>query len=185
VLHFLLIYTLIQISVYGTVFYLPTEVSALMGKPAGLEVGAVAAIPWVCAAATTYWLPRFANHWNTRRSLAALILLVSAIASFVFPASGPVAGLIALSIAASGFVAVQPVFWTFPTDYLADRAAAGGIAIVTVGNLGGFIAPPLKVWADERLASPHAGLYLIATLTLANAGLIALLRNRPSEVVSG
>jgi nitrate/nitrite transporter NarK len=61
----------------------------------------------------------------------------------------------------------------FPTKYLADRAAAGGIAIIGMGNLGGFLAPNLKVWADEYLASPHAGLYLLAGLTLLNAVLIA------------
>jgi len=44
VLRFVLIYTLIQMSIYGAIFYLPAEVSALMQKPAGLEVGLVTAI---------------------------------------------------------------------------------------------------------------------------------------------
>jgi nitrate/nitrite transporter NarK len=73
---------------------------------------------------------------------------------------------------------MQPIFWTFPTGYLADRAAAGGIALVTMGNLGGFIAPNLKVWADQHFGSPRAGLYLLAAITVFNAGLIALTRTR-------
>ena len=28
----------------------------------------------------------------------------------------------------SGFIAVQPLFWTFPTGYLSGAGAAGGIA---------------------------------------------------------
>jgi hypothetical protein len=90
-------------------------------------------------------------------------------------------GLVALSIAASSFVTVQPLFWTFPTGYLADRAKAGGIALVGTGNLGGFLAPNLKVWADEYFHSPHAGLYVLAGITVLNAGLIALTRAGPAH----
>jgi nitrate/nitrite transporter NarK len=86
-------------------------------------------------------------------------------------------GLVALSLAVSGFIAVQPLFWMFPTKYLADRAAAGGIAVIGMGNLGGFLAPNLKVWADEYFGSQHAGLYLLAGLTILNAGLIALVKS--------
>ena len=178
VLQFFLIYTLIQVSVYGAVFYLPTEVSELLHKPAGLEVGAVSAIPWVCASLAVWWLPRMADSRRRHRSLTALLMLIAGIASFVFPASGPLAALIALSIAVSGIIAAQPIFWTFPTDYLADRAAAGGIAVVTLGNLGGFFGPNMKVWADDRFHSPNAGLYLLAGLTVLNAGLIALMKSR-------
>lgn len=178
VLYFLLIYTVIQISVYGAVFYLPTEVSTLLGKPAGLEVGLVSAIPWICASAAVYWLPRMADTFNRHRLFAALIMLVAGCASFVFPAAGPRVGLIALSVTVSGIIAVQPIFWTFPTGYLADRAAAGGIAVVTLGNLGGFMGPKLKVWAEEHFRSQSAGLYLLAALTVVNAGIIALAKVR-------
>jgi hypothetical protein len=100
-------------------------------------------------------------------------MLVAGCASLAFPTAGPGTALVALSIAVSGFIAVQPLFWTFPTGYLADRAAAGGIALIGMGNLGGFLAPNVKVWADEYFASPRAGLYLLAGITLLNAWLIA------------
>ena len=64
VLEFVLIYLLIQMSVYGAIFYLPAEVSALMHKPAGLEVGLVTAIPWICALCAVYWLPKAADKWK-------------------------------------------------------------------------------------------------------------------------
>ncbi|MDE3188075.1 MAG: MFS transporter [Acidobacteriota bacterium] len=178
VLQFVLIYTLIQMSTYGAIFYLPAEISALMHKPAGLQVGLVSAIPWICALIAVYCLPRAADKWNAHSGLAALTLLVAGCASFAFPTAGPRVGLVALSIAVSGFIAVQPLFWTFPTSYLADRAAAGGIALIGMGNLGGFLAPTVKVWTDEYFHSPRAGLYLLAAFTVINAGLIALVRNR-------
>jgi MFS family permease len=181
VLRFLLIYTLIQMSTYGAVFYLPAEVSALMHRPEGLAVGIVSAIPWICALIAVYILPRAADRVRQHRKFAALTLLAAGCASLAFPTAGPVAGLIALSIAVSGFIAVQPLFWTFPTGYLVDRAAAGGIALIGMGNLGGFLAPNLKVWADEYFTSPRAGLYLLAVITLLNAWLIATSRDRASR----
>jgi MFS family permease len=182
VLRFVLIYTLIQMSTYGAIFYLPTEISALMHKPAGLEVGLVSAIPWLCALAAIYFLPRFADKWGMHRQLAALTLFVAGCASFAFPTAGPRLGLVTLSIAVSGFIAMQPLFWTFPTGYLADRAAAGGIALVGMGNIGGFLAPNVKVLTDEFFHSQRAGLYLLAGLTVLNAGLIALTKPGRSRV---
>jgi MFS family permease len=182
VLRFVLIYALIQVSTYGVVFYLPAEVAALLHRPAGLTIGLVSAIPWICALVAVYFLPRVADACRNHRLVAALTLLIAGLASLAFPTAGPVAGLAALSIAASGFIAVQPVFWTFPTGYLADRAAAGGIALVGAGNLGGFFAPNLKVWADRAFHSSTAGLYLLAGLTLVNAALIATTRGvRPAD----
>ncbi|UWZ82449.1 MFS transporter [Occallatibacter riparius] len=181
VLRFLLIYALIQTSTYGVVFYLPAEVAGLLHRPAGFIVGLVSAIPWICALAAVYFLPHTADARCNHRRVAALTLLIAGVASLVFPTAGPVVGLIALSVAASGFVAVQPVFWTFPTSYLAGRAAAGGIALIGAGNLGGFFAPNLKVWADRAFHSQTAGLYLLAGLTLVNAGLIATMRNAPGD----
>ena len=178
VLGFVLIYGLIQMSTYGAIFYLPAEVSALMRRPAGLEVGLVTAIPWICALCAVYWLPKAADRWSCHRQLAALILLVAGCASFAFPTAGPGLGLAMLSIAVSGFVAVQPIFWTFPTGYMADTAKAGGIALIGSGNLGGFVAPNLKVLADEYFHSPRAGLYVLAGITVLNAGLIMLTMKR-------
>ena len=179
VLRFLLIYGFIQMSTYGAVFYLPAEVSALLHKPAGSPtVGWVSAIPWICALIAVYFLPRAADRMRIHRQLAALAMLVAGCASLVFPTAGPHAALVALSIAVSGFIAVQPLFWTFPTGYLVDRAAAGGIALIGMGNLGGFLAPNVKVWADEYFASQHAGLYLLAAITLLNAWLIATTKDR-------
>jgi MFS family permease len=181
VMRFLLIYALIQISTYGAIFYLPTEISSLIHKPAGFEVGLLSAIPWICALIAVYSLPRAGDSLHRHRELAALTLLIAGGASFVFPTAGPKIGLIALSLAVSGFIAVQPLFWTFPTGYLADRAAAAGIALIGVGNLGGFLAPNVKVWADDYFGSPHAGLYLLAGLTVLNAGLIAGIGTRHSK----
>jgi MFS family permease len=184
VLRFVLMYGLIQMSVYAAIFYLPSEVAALLKKPEGLAVGLVTAIPWICATVTCYVLTRAADRWQNHQMLAAGTLLVGGIASFVFPSAGPRVGIAALSMAVSAFVVVQPLFWTLPTGYLADRAKAGGIALVGTGNIGGFISPNVKVWADVFFRSPRAGLYVLATITVLNSVLIATTKKR-KQIIAG
>ena len=72
VLHYAVIYFLIQMSVYGVVFYLPTEIAVLLGTSVGVKVGFVSAIPWVCALAATYWIPRAADRYQNHRLLAVV-----------------------------------------------------------------------------------------------------------------
>jgi len=176
-LHFVLIYFFMQMSIYGVVFYLPSEVATLINKPAGFEVGLISAIPWICALAGTYLLPRLADRLNQRRRVAATALAAAACAMLLFPFAGPRSSLIALSVAATGLIAVQPLFWTFPTNYLSGRAAAAGLAMINaLGAIGGFFAPNIKILADNHFSSPRAGLLVIAIVTLLNAGLVAIIR---------
>jgi MFS family permease len=185
VLGFVLIYSLIQVSVYGVVFYLPSEVSAILEKPAGIEVGLVSAIPWVCALAAAFWVPRLADNWKRHRQLASITLLISGCASLSLPMIGSHMGLVALSIAISGLIAAQPLFWTLPTSYLAGRTAAGGLAMINaLGSVGGFVAPNVKVWADECFGSQRAGAFLLAGITILNAGLIAMTANSKHKAKS-
>jgi MFS family permease len=178
-IHFAAIYFLIQMSIYGVVFYLPTDVAAILGKKMGLEVGVVSAIPWACALLAAYWIPRWASRMARPGILASVILAISAVASTLFLASNGVLAMAALGVAASGFIAVQPVFWSFPTSYLSGRAAAGGIAVINaLGALGGFVAPNIKVWAEVHFGFSPAGLYVLAGFTLLVAVLIALLGKR-------
>jgi MFS family permease len=177
VLHFIAIYFLIQMSVYGVIFYLPSQVAALLGTKVGLKVGLVTAIPWICALIAAFVLPRLADRHGNHRPLAALTLAVSGLGIALSAGSGPALALVALCFAAAGFIAVQPLFWTFPTGVLSGVAAAGGIALINaLGALGGFVAPNVKTWADAFFGSPQAGLYLLACITLAGATLILSLR---------
>ena len=177
VLHFVAIYFLIQMSVYGVIFYLPSQVAALLGTKVGLEVGLVTAIPWVCALIATFLLPRLADRTGQHRAIAAATLAISGIGIAVSAGAGPAVAMVALCFAAAGFIAVQPLFWTFPTAYLGGVAAAGGIALINaLGSLGGFFAPNVKAWADASFGTSTAGLYVLAGTTLVGALLIFLLQ---------
>ncbi len=178
VLLFALIYFLIQIGIYGVVFYLPADISSILGQSIGLRVGLVSAVPWIFSLIATFWLPRLADRYRSHRMLASLCLIASSIAmallAFVGSGSGAAIVVPALCVAASGLLAVQPLFWTFPTGYLSGSAAAGGIAMISaLGNLGGFLAPNIKVWAEMHFGSHAAGPLVLAVLVLPDAFLIA------------
>jgi MFS family permease len=177
-LYLCLIYFLIQMSVYGVVFYLPTQVAGLLGRNVGFQVGLVTAIPWICALIASYLIPRYSDRTGERRITAAATLAAAGLGiAASAAAASSLLGLLALCVAAAGFIAVQPLFWTFPTSYLAGTAAAGGIALVnSLGALGGFVAPNVRTWAESAFASTSAGLHLLAATTLAGAVLILGLR---------
>jgi sugar phosphate permease len=172
-----LIYLLIQISVYGVIFYLPQQVAALLGTSVGLLVGCVTAVPWVCALVVTSLVPRRADRSGGHRAFAVALLVVAGLG---IGASGllhsPLFALLALCCAASGFIAAQPLFWTFPTRYLTGAAAAGGIALInSFGGIGGFIAPSLRTGAERAFSSTSAGLVALGAASLLAALLIATL----------
>ena len=173
VLLFIAIYFLIQMSVYGVTFFLPTQVGRLLGKTVGFEVGLVTAIPWICAIAATFTLTRWADARGLHRPLAIFALAASAVGIAVSAGSPPLIALAALCLAASGFIAAQPLFWTFPTRDRGGLAAAGGFALINaLGSLGGFLAPNVKTWAEGRFDSTSAGLYLLAATTALGAILL-------------
>ena len=104
-------------------------------------------------------------------------LLASAAGIAVSAHSPPLVAMVALCVAAAGFISAQPLFWTIPTRYLGGTAAAGGFALINaLGALGGFVAPNVKTWADGYFGAPAAGLYGLAVTTAVGALLIMAVR---------
>ena len=174
ILYLAAIYFLIQAAVYGVVYYLPPQVGRLLGRNVGFIVGLVTAVPWACALAASYVLPRLAERLGRRRQFASLTMLACAIgmALSVLLAPVPLLALAALCLAVAGFIAVQPLFWTMPTSYLGGVAAASGLALVnTLGALAGFAAPLFRLWAEQRFG-PGAGIYALGLTTALGAGMI-------------
>lgn len=179
VLLFSLIYFLIQCGMYGMTFSLPTHVAALVGGRIGFTVGLVTAVPWVVALVANYALSGVADQLSQPRKRFLASACVAA-GSLGLAASGlfgnPALAVAGLSVAAAGYVTVQPVFWTFPAAYLTGPAAAGGIALInSLGNLGGFAAPSARTAVEQGLSSSSAGLYGLAACGLAAAALFLLL----------
>ncbi|MDO6416709.1 MFS transporter [Sphingomonas sp. BIUV-7] len=177
-LHLGLIYLLIQMSVYGVVFFLPSQVGALIGRSVGFQVGVVSAIPWGCALFATFYLPRLADRTGRRREIAAGALAVAGVGIAVSVAAGSAwLGLLGLCFAASGFIAAQPIFWGHASAGLSGVTAAAGIALInSLGAIGSFLAPNARVMAETLTGEKAAGLLLLAALTLLGAILMLAAR---------
>jgi hypothetical protein len=90
---------------------------------------------------------------------------------------------IALCLAVAGLWAVQPIFWTMLTNRLGGMATVSGVAMVnTIGNIGNFVSPNVKAWADAHFGSSVAGLVLLSGVVLLAALLFATAR-RPVRSV--
>jgi MFS family permease len=184
-LRFVAIYFLMQIGSYGVVFYLPDQVSRLLGMKIGLEVSLVSAIPWLCAILFTAIWPPLASRLNRPRAFFLTCVLMLAGGMLVSAHASPLLAIVALCVAASGIIASQAIFWTFPTDSFAGTAAAGGLAVInSIGNLGGFVAPNLRSWIDRLLHSHTAGLQAIAVSALLSALVGLTLPARGRRVVA-
>ncbi|EQA5824528.1 MFS transporter [Escherichia coli] len=148
-----IIYLTIQVAVYGLIFFLPTQVAALLGTKVGFTASVVTAIPWVAVLFGTWLIPRYSDKTGERRNVAALC------------------------VAAIGFIAVQPVFWTMPTQLLSGTALAAGIGFINLfGAVGGFIAPILRVKAETLFSSDAAGLLTLAAVAVIGSLIIFTLR---------
>jgi nitrate/nitrite transporter NarK len=80
-------------------------------------------------------------------------------------------------------VACQPVFWSLPTRYLGGTGAASGIAfIVSIGNLGGFVSPQIKAYADGVTGNTNAGFLVVAILCFVSVLLLCTLRRQPAAI---
>ena len=135
------------------------------------------------------FFPRLADRTRKHRLIGTTLLLVTAVGIFVSGALSdtPVLAIAGLSLAAMGFVSMQPIFWTLPTEYMTGYAAAAGIGLInSLGNLGGFLAPNMRDYFDHTLGG-NAGLYSLAVAAVAGAVLflVTALFKKANEIEAG
>lgn len=181
--HLALVYGTIQISVYGLMFFLPSQVASLMGQSLGFKASLVAAIPWACSAFGVYYIPRLADKNPSRRvAISVMCMLAAAVGLALSAFASPVFAIAALCLSAVGFLSVQPVFWTFPPQLLSGPALAAGIGFcTTMGAFCSFLAPIIRVEMDKLMNSNTAGIITLAVITVGCALLIALLKKNTQK----
>lgn len=190
VLYFCFVCFTIQVLGYGYNFYIPSQVAALLGRSVGLAVGLVTAIPAVFAVIGLAVVPRYAERIGRRRQVAVAIYAMGAIGIALSGvlSGNPLLTIAALCLAYTGHIVVQPLFWTNVSTYLTSGAAASGIALIgALGNLGGFVGPNIRVWAEGTFGSGNAGLYVLAVFAGVGTVLLAATRlfgmDRDKEVI--
>lgn len=175
---FVFIYFTIQVGVYGMLFYLPTKLAGILNTDVGLKVGLYVAIPWMITLILLPLTTRLADKLYSWRRAASVMLTCAAIGIMLATqVETLIAYLLTITMAVCGFIIVQPMFWNLPTQHFSGKGAAAGTAlIVSIGNLGGFIAPNLKNFSDQVLESPDAGLLTLAMISLFGVAVLLTLK---------
>jgi nitrate/nitrite transporter NarK len=168
---------------YGIAFWLPTILKRLSGQ-SDLRVTLLAALPYLAG-----FLMQQVNGWHSdrtreRRWHAALPVLLSgaALALAVVLGSNIVLSVMLFTIVGACYFAFHPAFWTVPSAFLGESAAAASIGLInSVGNLGGFVGPLIMGYLVTRTHSFNAGLsYLVGSLCLSGVLMLAVGVGRPS-----
>lgn len=177
VLLFIAIYFCIQIGNAPLAFYLPSKLASSMGGQVNFMVGMLLSVPWLCTIFAMRLATKFADRHDNHR-LVATSMLAAGILAFASLSviTTPVLTVVAFCIAIPGLVACQPVFWSLPTRYLGGTGAASGIAfIVSIGNLGGFVSPQIKAYADAVSGNTNTGFLVVAILCFVSVLLLCTL----------
>lgn len=75
-----------------------------------------------------------------------------------------------------GFKAYLPAFWTLPSLFLTEAAAAGSIGLInSIGNLGGFLGPFVLGKVQTVTGSFVGGIYYLCVSMAVSAAIIACL----------
>jgi MFS transporter, ACS family, tartrate transporter len=79
-------------------------------------------------------------------------------------------------LAMTGLKAYLPAFWSLPSLFLTEAAAAGSIGLInSVGNLGGFLGPFLLGTLEHYTGSFQVGLLILCTSMIVSGTIILAL----------
>lgn len=161
--HLSAIYCTVVIGLYGLGFWMPQIIRSMNPAFTNFEIGLVMVIPYFVALCAMIAWGRHSDRTGERIWHAALPPIVGGIA---LAAAGflsvPLLAFILIIIATAGIYCEFGPFWTLPAVFLAEAAAAVGIAVInSIGNLGGFIGPSLVGHLARTTGSTDSGIIAI------------------------
>ena len=168
-----LVYLAGTFALYGVSFWMPTIVQELgIGQTEYLQIGLLSMIPWGTAGVVMVWAGARSDRTGKRRQHVAgsLLLAASGLVALVLVGAHVVPALIALCFVTSGVLSFFATFWSLPTAFLRQTAAAAGIAwINAVGNLGGHFGPDIVGRLRTATGSANSAFLFLAALAVAGA----------------
>ncbi|KDP84584.1 MULTISPECIES: MFS transporter [Cupriavidus] len=170
-----LISFLVILGIYALSFWQPTLLK-MMGLSV-LQVGFYAVVPAVAGIAASVAVGRHSDRTGERRWHFAVAALVGALGlslTTMFMHS-PLAAVFCLALSSAGVASAFTILWTVPGSILANRGAAGGIAMIsTIGGSAGLVAP-VMVGAIKAATGGFAYSLYILSAALVLAALIFVL----------
>jgi D-galactonate transporter len=180
-----LIYFSYNFALYGIGFWLPSLIQGL-GISDTLQIGFVSAIPSLAAMVAMVAFGFSSDRHGERKKHIAAAFALSCTGFIICVVAGadPLFGIIGLSLANAGALAIPAIFWSFQTAMLTGTALAGGIALInSTGNLAGFAAPYLMGFVRDTTGSSNIALLVSAGFMVLGATLVLTVRasRKPGE----
>lgn len=169
---------------WGFTLWLPKIVQKLSGL-GSFKVSLISGIPFLVEIPVLFWLGWHSDKTSERRWHVAVPVGVGALAFAIFASSNRIGANVALamvlfSIAAAGLHGYRAAFWTLPTLFLSETAAAAAIGVVNCfGNLGGFLGPYMVGFLSNDSGSYRSGMLFLGACALAASLLVLGIRAAP------
>ncbi len=159
---------------YGIEFFMPSILKDWYGMDMDKLTWLIMLPPAVavCGQLLVGWS---SDRLKERRWHAVLPIVMGSTALGLMPQTQGhlVLTMICFMTAFAGFKSYQPAFWTFPTLFLTESAAAGSIGLInSFGNLGGFLGPNVLGGVQKLTGSFVGGLYYLSCSMLVAAAII-------------
>ena len=170
---------------YGISMWLPNVIRSLSGV-SNFVIGLLSVIPYLSAAVIMVLVGSHSDRTGERRWHIAVPAFVGGAAMMAVSYSTSVALVVAaMTLGMIGVSSMMGPFWAVPPSFLAEGAAAAGIALINcIGNLGGLIGPYVVGRVRSSTGSFGGGLLAIG-VALAIGGFLALfVRVRNEERLS-
>ncbi|MBV8924132.1 MAG: MFS transporter, partial [Bradyrhizobium sp.] len=178
------VYSLITLSLYCVIYWLPTVVKGFGAT--STQNGLLSSLPWAMVALMLLLVPR---HLREQRSVLvgmALIALAGA-AAFLMSTVLPENWMryVAFVLGTPCISLMFPCFWYLPSQiFKGAHAAAAMAAITTLGSLGGFLSQNLMPWVAHWSGSALAAMIVpaigLALLSLSAIIMLAAWRSPPN-----
>ncbi|MET9263243.1 MFS transporter [Amycolatopsis sp. NPDC004079] len=168
----------------NAVSYWTPRIIANAGVGNVLNLGFFSAIPPLLGIVVMLLVGRHSDRTLERRWHAATSWIVAAFAMLAISASGGnvVVVILLLAVMAAAHYSGLTVFYSIPSIYLNDRAAATGIAVVTsMGSFAAAASPSLLGFIESATGSLSLGLQISAGIVLL-AVVVLLVGVRPGDL---
>ncbi len=174
------VYMALNIPQYGLSFFLPQIVKDF--GVSNVQAGFITAIPYAVGGIAMILWGRHSDKtgervWHCIIPFIAMLVGLGLAAMI----ADPTLKMLAICIAAWGFFAILPVFWTLPTAFLSGAGAAAGIAAVnSIGNLGGYFGPQVFGYLKDQTGGTTASLIFLACSAAVGIVLVYSLGHNPA-----
>jgi len=166
---------------YGLLMWLPSAIRAIHAR-SNLEVGILAAFPYVFACVGSVYNSRHSDRTNERRWHVAIPCIVAGVSLLLGATAGSRMPLIViglLSITGFGIYASIGPMWALLTEIVPPQSAGIALGLINgLANLGGFVGPFLVGALRDATGSFYSGFIFLSACLIA-AGVFAILLRAP------